>query len=93
VSTPAIEFPKAVGRQAKGLPRIASGTGAGIEATSMDKDENLPASPEQKRPMAGIITTVFVTIFVLLVFLLGVSMVHHRFFRGQRVHQNGSLGQ
>jgi len=59
----------------------------------MDKDANQAPRPEQKRPLAGIITTLFVAIFVLLVFLLGVSMVHHRFFRGQRVHQNGSVGQ
>jgi hypothetical protein len=32
-------------------------------------------------------------VFFLLVLLLGLSMVHHRFFRGERVHQNGSVGQ
>ena len=81
----------AIGRL--GLPCIAPGARGGIEATLMDKDANPAARPEQKRPMSGVITTLFVTIFVLLVFLLGVSMVHHRFFRGQRVHQNGSIGQ
>jgi hypothetical protein len=32
-------------------------------------------------------------LFVGLLLLLGLSMVHHRFFQGGRVHQNGSVGQ
>jgi len=59
----------------------------------MDKDANPAAGPEQKPPLRGIITILFVTVFFLLVLLLGLSMVHHRFFRGERVHQNGSVGQ
>jgi hypothetical protein len=34
-----------------------------------------------------------IALFVVIVFLLGLSMVHHRFFQGQRVHHNGSVGQ
>jgi hypothetical protein len=34
-----------------------------------------------------------VIVFFFLVLLLGLSMVNHRFLQGQRVHQNGSLGQ
>lgn len=59
----------------------------------MDKDVNLSARPEQKPPPLGFLRIVFVVVFFLLVLLLGLSMVHHRFFRGQRVHSNGSLGQ
>lgn len=59
----------------------------------MDKDANPGTQPEQTPPSRGIIMTLCVAIFALLVFLLGVSMVHHRFFRGQRVHPNGSVGQ
>lgn len=59
----------------------------------MDKDANPAGRPERKGPLSGIITIVFVAVFFLLVLLLGISMVHHRFFRGERVHQNGSLGQ
>ncbi len=59
----------------------------------MDKDVSPAARPEQTRPLSGIIKTLFVMIFVLLVFLLGLTMVHHRFFRGEREHQNGSVGQ
>jgi hypothetical protein len=59
----------------------------------MDKDANPAAGPEQKRPLRGIITVLFVTVFFLLVLLLGLSMVHHRFFQGEREHRNGSVGQ
>ena len=63
------------------------------EANLMDKDANPGARPEQRRPLPGIFRILFVVVFFLLVFLLGLSMVHHRFFRGQRVRSNGSLGQ
>jgi hypothetical protein len=59
----------------------------------MDKDATPASRPEQKRPLSGIITIVFVAVFFLLVLLLGISMVHHRFFQGERVHRNGSVGQ
>jgi hypothetical protein len=72
---------------------IAPGAKAGIEATLMDKDAKPAGRPEQKPPLPGIITTIFVIVFFLLVLLLGVSMVHHRFFQGQREHRNGSVGQ
>jgi hypothetical protein len=91
--TPTFEMPKAVGREAKGLSRILLGTRAEIEATRMNKDANPPAGPEQKLPLGAIITILFVTVFFVLVLLLGISMVHHRFFQGERVHRNGSVGQ
>jgi hypothetical protein len=59
----------------------------------MDKDANLAARPEKKPLPPGIITTLFVIVFFLLVLLLGISMVHHRFFQGEREHRNGSVGQ
>jgi hypothetical protein len=59
----------------------------------MDKDANPAGRPEQKRNLSGMITILFVAVFFLLVLLLGVTMVQHRFFRGERVHQNGSVGQ
>jgi hypothetical protein len=33
----------------------------------------------------------FVVILAVLVYLLGLSMVHHRFFRGGRINQHGRL--
>jgi hypothetical protein len=93
VSTPTFEMPEAVGCQAKGLSRIVPGTRAGIEATRMDKDASPSARPGQKPPLRGIITILFVTVFFFLVLLLGISMVHHRFFQGEREHRNGSVGQ
>jgi hypothetical protein len=35
----------------------------------------------------------FLAVLAFLFFLLGQSMVHHRFFQGGRVHRNGSIGQ
>jgi len=35
----------------------------------------------------------FALLLAVLFFLLGQSMVHHRFFQGGRVHRNGSIGQ
>jgi hypothetical protein len=37
--------------------------------------------------------TVFLAIFFVLLYLLGRNMVDHRFFRGGRIHENGSIGQ
>jgi len=37
--------------------------------------------------------TLFLAVLFLLLFLLGRSMVEHRFFRGGREHNNGSIGQ
>jgi hypothetical protein len=41
----------------------------------------------------GISKALFVIVLFALILLLGESMVSHRFFRGERVHQNGSIGQ
>lgn len=75
------------------FPGSVFDVGAGFEATLMDKDANLPALPEQKSSLPGIITILFVIVFFFLVLILGVSMVHHRFFQGEREHSNGSVGQ
>jgi hypothetical protein len=59
----------------------------------MDKDANPASRPEQKPLLRGILPILFVMVFFILVLLLGLSMVHHRFFQGERVHRNGSIGQ
>ena len=68
-------------------------TGSGIEAALMDEDANPPARRKQPPLSPGLFGILFAIVFFLLVLLLGLSMVHHRFFRGERVHQNGSVGQ
>ena len=35
----------------------------------------------------------FIVALVVVFYLLGKSMVHHRFFQGGRIHRNGSIGQ
>ena len=44
-------------------------------------------------PSFGIGQFLFVVVLAVILFLLGQSMVHHRFFEGGRVHRNGSIGQ
>ena len=53
----------------------------------------LQAHMEQAPGRAGILRVLLVTVLFVLILLLGLSMVHHRFFQGQREHLNGSVGQ
>ena len=53
----------------------------------------LSSHVEQEPGRAGILRVLLVTVLFVLILLLGLSMVHHRFFQGQREHPNGSVGQ
>jgi hypothetical protein len=44
-------------------------------------------------PSVGIAHLLFVAVLAVILFLLGQSMVRHRFFQGSREHRNGSIGQ
>jgi len=59
----------------------------------MKSDVNAAAEPEPKQPSYGFLRILFVIVFFVLALLLGLSMVHHRFFQGEREHPNGSVGQ
>jgi hypothetical protein len=59
----------------------------------MTKAENRLPDPERETSLFQVVTIIFVALFFAVVLMLGISMVHHRFFRGGRVHQNGSVGQ
>lgn len=59
----------------------------------METEARPAAHPGQERRLPGILRFLFVMVFFALVLLLAISMVHHRFFQGQREHPNGSLGQ
>jgi hypothetical protein len=48
---------------------------------------------EGRKPSSLGIQIVFTVVLVVILFLLGQSMVRHRFFQGGRFHQNGSVGQ
>jgi hypothetical protein len=50
-----------------------------------------PAGPTP--PSFGIRQFLFVVFLAVIFFLLGHSMMRHRFFQGGRLHRNGSLGQ
>jgi hypothetical protein len=59
----------------------------------MTKAENPSPDPERETSLFQVVTIVFVALFFAVVLMLGISMVHHRFFQGQRLHRNGSVGQ
>jgi hypothetical protein len=59
----------------------------------MTISSNTPGSEEPKSRWSGIGKFLFIVALVIIFYLLGQSMVHHRFFQGGRVHRNGSIGQ
>jgi len=59
----------------------------------MTKAENPSPGPERETSFYQVVTIIFVALFFVIVLMLGISMVHHRFFQGQRLHRNGSVGQ
>jgi hypothetical protein len=52
-----------------------------------------PTPDGREPPSFGIGRFLFVAVLAVILFLLGQSMVRHRFFQGGREHRNGSLGQ
>ena len=54
---------------------------------------NMEDPAGRKPPSFGIGRFLLVVVLVVILFLLGQSMVRHRFFRGGRVHRNMSTGQ
>ncbi|MGA7694894.1 MAG: hypothetical protein WCA76_07680 [Candidatus Sulfotelmatobacter sp.] len=59
----------------------------------MASPSNSPDSGGRRPPSFGVREFVFALLLAILFFLLGHSMVHHRFFEGGRFHRNGSVGQ
>jgi hypothetical protein len=59
----------------------------------MASPSNSPDPAGQGPPSFGVGHFLFVVFLAVIFFLLGHSMVRHRFFQGGRVHHNGSIGQ
>jgi len=59
----------------------------------MANDANSSTPSERETPLYQALKIGFIALFAVLLLLLGLSMVHHRFFQGERVHRNGSVGQ
>ncbi|MGO9515922.1 MAG: hypothetical protein ACLPND_02655 [Candidatus Korobacteraceae bacterium] len=59
----------------------------------MANDANSSTPSERETRLYQALKIGFVALFVVFLLLLGLSMVHHRFFQGERVHRNGSVGQ
>jgi hypothetical protein len=54
---------------------------------------NKPTPAGREPTPFGIGQFLFVVVLVVILFVLGQSMVRHRFFQGGRDHRNGSTGQ
>jgi hypothetical protein len=53
-----------------------------------------PTAPARRNsPWVGIGRFLFIVVLAVTFFLLGQSMVLHRFFQGGRVHRDGSIGR
>jgi hypothetical protein len=59
----------------------------------MTTDLNATDPAGRKPPSFGIGQFLLIVGLAVILFLLGHSMVRHRFFQGGRVHRNGSIGQ
>jgi hypothetical protein len=59
----------------------------------MTTDLNTTASERQRSPWFRVVQVLLLATFVVAVFLLGLGMVHHRFFKGSRVDQFGHVRQ
>jgi hypothetical protein len=57
----------------------------------MKTNSNSAGSAGRKPPQFGIGSLVFVVVLVVVFFMLGQSMVRHRFFRGGWMTRNGVL--
>ena len=57
----------------------------------MTTDSNSAAHAGRKPPRFGIGSLVIIVVLGVIFFLLGQSMVRHRFFRGGRINPNGTL--
>jgi len=57
----------------------------------MTKNANKEASEQQKSRWFRIGRFLFVVVLAVAIYLLGLSMVHHRFFRGGYINQHGVL--
>lgn len=59
----------------------------------MTTELNTTASERQKSPWFRVVQVLLVATLVVAVYLLGLSMVHHRFFQGSRLDQHGHVRQ
>jgi len=57
----------------------------------MISESETPRPARQNSPWPFLVKAVFVIVLAVLIFILGLRMVHHRFFRGGWVNQHGRL--
>ena len=59
----------------------------------MTTDPNATAPERQISPWFRVVQVLLLATFVVAVFLLGLGLVHHRFFQGSRVDRFGHVRQ
>ena len=64
-----------------------------VKINSMASSLNTTDPAGRKPPSFGIRQFLLIVFLAVIFFLLGHSMVRHRFFEGGRFHRNGSIGQ
>jgi hypothetical protein len=68
-----------------------AGAQSGGEVKQMATRSNTPTRPREMSPWFDVGQFVFLIGLAVAVFLLGQSMIHHRFFRGGYINQYGIL--
>jgi hypothetical protein len=59
----------------------------------MTNNLNTTVPERQKPPWFRVAQVLLLVTFVIAVYLLGLNMVHHRFFQGSRIDENGHVRQ
>jgi hypothetical protein len=59
----------------------------------MTVDLNKPGPENRESPWVRVVQVLLLITFVVVIYLIGLSMVHHRFFRGGRMDQYGHVRQ
>jgi len=64
-----------------------------VVGAQMTTDPNTNAPERQISPWFRVVQVLLLATFVVAIYLLGLSMVHHRFFKGSRIDQFGHVRQ
>lgn len=59
----------------------------------MTAESDMPRPTRKNLTWSSFAMALFVVVLVVLLYSLGLSMVHHRFFRGGRINPHGRLVQ
>jgi hypothetical protein len=64
-----------------------------VGGAQMSTDQNTTATERQISPWFRVVQMLLLATFVVAVYLLGLSLVQHRFFKGSRIDRYGHVRQ